>query len=468
MLSERFLAQVWQQQLAGRDAMLAANGDTVEVLHPGRPANGSGPDFCEALIAINGQHPISGDVELHINAQDWQLHGHHRNRYYDRVILHVVMWHNGIAASTLHNGRTVPVLALCDHLKNSTEAIHYQLCRKPSGHEPCYQAFLRYGKDEVARVLEEMGEERFRQKACRFETALVGQEADQVLYEGLMIALGYTRNKEPFAKLARLVQLRVIREFAVQGDAVRIQGLMLGAAGLLPSQRHKTDKGNYSSILNEPEVEILERIWKWSGFSESMSRSEWCFSGVRPENSPVRRIIGASHVLARHCGRLVRSILQGANRLSLGETQRNLEEALMVKAEGYWASHLDFGVPAHRNPTLIGQDRARDIVVNVVLPFSLAWAHTCRETWLHAVSAGLYRDYPALQENWITRHMKAKVFGDEKARIDSACQQQGLIQLYNDFCVAHRCQPCSLGGAHAAGHSQPTRASDLLDAKGTQ
>ena len=69
--------------------MVTAGGDTVEVLHPGRPTNDCGPDFRDALIAINGGRPLQGDVELHVNARDWRAHGHHRDPNYDRVILHV-------------------------------------------------------------------------------------------------------------------------------------------------------------------------------------------------------------------------------------------------------------------------------------------------------------------------------------------------------------------------------------------
>ncbi len=50
-ISESFLAQVWQQQLAGREPLVTTGGDTVEVLHPGWPTHDCGPDFRDALIA---------------------------------------------------------------------------------------------------------------------------------------------------------------------------------------------------------------------------------------------------------------------------------------------------------------------------------------------------------------------------------------------------------------------------------
>jgi len=464
-ISESFLAQIWQQQLAGREPLVTAGGDTVEVLHPGRPTNDCGPDFRDALISINGHRPLQGDVELHVNARDWQAHGHHRDSKYDRVILHVAMRSNGMTASPLCSGKAVPVLALSQSLSASTDELCGQLCQPPFGEEPCYQAFLRYGKDEVTLVVEEAGHERFRHKAQRFEAALVDREADQVLYEGLMRALGYSQNKEPFERLARLLPLSAFEGLAKRGDHVRIQAVMLGTAGLLPSQRGVTRGDDWESVSNGPEVRELERVWIPSRNALAMNASEWRFHGIRPENSPTRRMVAASHLLTRHRGELLRGILPAMNQLSLAEIQNDLEGDLTVKVGGYWASHFDFGVAAGWRPALIGQSRARDIIVNVVLPFCFAWAHVSGQEWLRDVCLGLYQNHPGLEENWITRHMKAKVLGNSAAKMDSARQQQGLIQLHEAFCAGYRCQDCPLGGGHAARHGQPAGTSDLLDAK---
>jgi Protein of unknown function (DUF2851) len=467
-ISESFLAQVWQQQLAGREPMVTAGGDTVEVLHPGRPTNDCGPDFRDALIAINGRHPLQGDIELHVNARDWQTHGHHQDPNYDRVILHVALRSHGMVVSPLCNGRAVPVLALSQSLSGSTDELREQLCQPPFGEEPCYQAFLRYGRDEVTQVVEEAGDERFRNKARKFEAALVSSEADQVLYEGLMRALGYSQNKEPFQKLARLLPISAFEGWAKLGDHVRIQAVMLGTAGLLPSQRSVRDGSQVKAAANEPEVEELERMWVSSAHAQAMNASEWRFHGIRPENSPTRRMVAASHLLTRHQGRLLQSILPAMNRLPLTEIQDKLEESLKVKVDGYWASHFDFAAASGWCQALIGQSRARDIIVNVVLPFCFAWGSVPSQDWLQDVSFSLYHNHPGLEENWITRHMKAKVLGDGAAKMDSARQQQGLIQLNEAFCAGHKCHDCPLGGGRAAGHGQPAGASDLLDAKRAQ
>jgi len=467
-ISESFLAQVWRQQLAGREPMVTAGGDTVEVLHPGRPTNDCGPDFRDALIAINGGRPLQGDVELHVNARDWRAHGHHRDPNYDRVILHVALQSNGILASPLCSGGRAPVVALGRSLNGSMEEVRRALCQPPFGEEPCYQAFLRLGENDVTQAVEEAGDERFHHKARRVEAALTDREPDQVLYEGLMRALGYSQNKEPFEKLARMLPLTAIKESAEGGDCVRIQALMLGTAGLLPSQRAVSDESRDRSDANETEAEELERIWISAGQAQAVKASEWRFHGIRPENSPTRRIVAASHLLTHHRGELLQSILPIMNRLPLANVQDNLERSLRVQVSGYWASHSDFGAASGWCPALIGQSRARDIIVNVVLPFCFAWAHISGQEWLRELSLGLYENHPGLEENWITRHMKAKAFGDGGARMDSARWQQGLIQLHEACCAGHRCHDCPLGGGHAARHGQPAGAGDLLDAEAAE
>jgi hypothetical protein len=467
-ISESFLARVWQQQLAGREALVTAGGDTIEVLHPGRPTNDCGPDFRDALIAVNGQRPLQGDVELHVNARDWRAHGHHRDPNYDRVILHVAMRSNGILASPLCNGESVPVVALERCLNGSTEELRNELCQPPYGEQPCYQAFLRYGDEDVTQVIKEAGDERFRRKARRLKAALHDREADQVLYEGLMRALGYSHNKDPFQELARLLPLSALEESAKRGDNAGIQALLLGTAGLLPSQRSGRDGNSCKTAASGPEEQDLERMWASSGHAQAINPSEWRFHGIRPENSPARRMVAASHLLARHQGRLLRSILPAMNRLSLTGTQSNLEKSLRVKVGGYWASHSDFGAASGWRPALIGQGRARDIIVNVVLPFCSAWGSVSGQAWLRDVSLGAYHNHPGLEENWITRHMKAKVFGDSAVRMESARRQQGLIELHEAFCAGHRCRECPLGGGHASGHGQPAGAGDLLDAKAAE
>ena len=79
-------------------------------------------------------------------------------------------------------------------------------------------------------------------------------------------------------------------------------------------------------------------------------------------------------------------------------------------------------------PTFIGEGRAREIAVNVVLPFMHAWGGITRDHELRAVSKDIFRRMPGLADNEITREMKRLLPPGVDTR--GAQRHQGLIHLY--------------------------------------
>ena len=181
----------------------------MQVIYPGKENRDSGPDFMGAVIATDGGLLV-GDVELHLKAADWKSHGHHHDLKYNGVILHVV-W-EGDAPVILQSGRTVPTLSLQRCLSGSLEAVRYWTSLNMMPVEPCYGALGRLGDDEIGRLLDEAGDERFRLKAGRFAAAMAVESPSQVLYRGIMGALGYTKNKEPFEELACRLPLTTLED----------------------------------------------------------------------------------------------------------------------------------------------------------------------------------------------------------------------------------------------------------------
>ena len=103
--------------------------------------------------------------------------------------------------------------------------------------EPCHGALGRLGDDEMGRLLDEAGEERFRLKAGRFAAGMCEEPPSQVLYRGIMGALGYTKNKEQFEELACRLPLAALegccRGKPPQDQVAVLRTLLLGTAGLL-------------------------------------------------------------------------------------------------------------------------------------------------------------------------------------------------------------------------------------------
>jgi len=421
---------VWQQ-IVGRN--LACTGDEpIKVIYPGRANGDKGPDFRDAVIRQQSSL-ARGDVEVHVRSSDWYGHEHHADAEYNDVILHVVMWHNCNSITLLQSGRSVPVLSLSQALQHQAYLLPHRLA--------CFQTPGQPDRKRLLGSLSSAGEERFRHKAARFREDLVGltarEEAGQVLFRGMMRALGYAKNTSPFEELADRMPLQGLE--AGQGLAVK-QALLLGTAGLLPSQRWPDES------VSAPEVQKLEQTWRSARESlRTMSKEDWNLSHIYPNNSPVRRIIAQSHLLERYRkDGLLTAMIDLVMKTPLPKGQHTLENGLTVAGRGYWRDHFDFAARSRtRMSALLGNNKARELAVNVALPFAYSWGQLTGETGLAERALEVYRRYPRLTDNCITLHMK-KQFGLEGPSGLTACHQQGLIHIFRCYCREGRCSQCPL------------------------
>jgi len=439
-ISERQAAILWQG-LAGK-VVVSADDEALSVLYPGRLSGDSGPDFRDAVIATQ-LHLTKGDVEVHVKSSDWYSHEHHTNPAYNNVVLHVVVWHDCRTATLLQSGARVPVLCL-------VQALRYQPYLLPC-RLACFQILRRVDSQTLERLLDDAGGERLREKAARFRSEILRHSlpelgAGRALFRGIMRALGYAKNTRPFEYLADRLPLDCIESRA---GLVPKQALLLGAAGLLPSQRQ------LRRPARSKEVQELERTWRSAaGCIGAMSENDWTFSHIYPNNSPVRRIVALSYLLERYQEtKLTPGILQLVREAPASNGRQALEKGLVVAAESYWRNHLDFGARSKAEvPTVLGNSKAGEIVVNVVLPFAYSWGAAFNEPDLVTKAIGLYDDYPRLADNGITRHMMRQLGADEHAA-STARRQQGLIHIFRNYCREGRCGECPLGGQMGPRHS---------------
>ena len=436
--SEKQAVLIWQQVM-GKE-LTSSKDEPVSVIYPGRVNGDNGPDFRDAVI-VNKSHLTKGDVEVHVKSSDWYSHEHHTDAEYNNVILHVVMWHDCNSATLLQSGKPVPVLCLAKALRHQAYLLPYLL--------PCFQILNHVDRQTLGKLLNTAGEERFKQKAMHFQADILRlaqkEEAGQVLFRAMMRALGYAKNTKPFEDLADRIPLNSIE--SREGLAQK-QALLLGTAGLLPSQRWP------GKLSREKEVQELEQIWQSAGKKvKTMKEGDWTFSHIYPNNSPVRRIVAQSYLLERYCegaypepvkGKLLAGILQLVKEAPLPGGHRMLENGLTVTGDGYWRDHFDFDVRSKTKiAALLGNSKAGEIVVNVVLPFAFSWGELADEARLADKAIELYRNYPRLAENCITHHMTKQLCLEEPSDF-TACHQQGLIHVFRNYCREGRCSQCPL------------------------
>jgi Protein of unknown function (DUF2851) len=436
-VTKKQVTEMWQKLLNTGYKLKTESGQSLNVIYPGKTSDRPGSDFQDAVITIGGQ-TVKGNIEVHVKSGDWRTHGHHRNPAYNSVVLHVVMWHDRQDDIELQNGMTVPTLIIGNHLINKPVKSMSNAVRCSGIAAGAGERFLE--------VLDKMGMERFSEKAAQFQSDLGCIEAGQCLYSGIMRALGYTGNKEAFLLLAKRMPLSILELLASQSNsnAERLrwqQALLMGTAGLLPSQR----SGDLSEVPESTYVNELEGLWQTARYGDVMSVKDWQTFHVRPGNSPLRRMVGMSLLLQRYQETgLLNGLVRLIQEVTLEKSHSQLEIALMVRGDDYWTSHFDFYKPcAGLSSWLIGPDRAADIVINVLLPFTRAWSKKNGWEELAEKAEALFQSYPALATNTIERHMRTQ-FGLKGAQVNSARRQQGLLYLYKNRCTQGRCGECEV------------------------
>ncbi|MHB1133329.1 MAG: DUF2851 family protein [Chloroflexota bacterium] len=422
-MNEKALCHIWNSLRFAREHLRDDEGQPLQLVYRGRWQAGAGPDFRGAIVARGDGYLLHGDVEIHLRSGEWFAHGHERDPLFNRVVLHVVLQDDGRRHTQRQDGQRVPVLALAPYL---TETVPVAVPPPLWPEEPCRRLLPAQSDDAVGALLDRAGEQRWRERLTACEGDLAALGPDETLYRRLLDALGYSQNREPMRELAARLPYA---DLARLGDALpaaqREAGLaeiLLGAAGLASDTgwRHYVAPG-----------ETLD----------PMAAVRWRLAGLRPANSPQRRLRGAAALLART---MATGLAQGLYLDWPAGGPRAVGRALLRRLVVAETGAAGAGHVGH----LIGPGRASDIVVNVVLPMAAAYADLTADTALAAGAWQAYESYPRLAENELTRRMAGLLLGDGRRRLErGARRQQGLLHLFRRYCDLQRCAECPAGGA---------------------
>ena len=464
---EARLAAWWR---AGQGAtagwLIADDGSRWRVRHPGRVNHDAGPDFVEAVLETPPGAVVRGAViELHHRASDWQAHEHDRNPRYNAVTLHLILVENHPGIPTLAaNGRRIPrvVIDPARLLPPPARPVRRQRgdaglwsygCRLPGA----------VGRDrqQAAHVIGIAGDIRLAWLTRIFRLDLAratphgepkppaARIVEQVLYEGIADALGFSQNRTAMRQLARSVPLAALPRAAPLSldypDALaRAATTLLTAAELVPTAPSRLPR----------QLPLLAGIGEPPSAVTAPRRAHnhpWQANRTRPGNAPVRRIVALAALAVswppRGLGQAVLRCL-AADPAGSGRQRTRSWSALaaLVRQPApppAVVQHLRrLGVRSdEETPTaLIGASRAADIVVNVLLPYTLAVAHDGPPGTGHRARR-VFLEHPLLAENWITRLMSKRT----GYRARTAREQQGLIRLYEHYSHSLFCAQCPLG-----------------------
>ena len=400
-ITEKQLARLWQRRAVRVQALRTEEGRRVRVLYPGRPGVTAGPDFRNALLAVDGQGIVQGDVEVHLRQRDWRAHGHDLDPNYNGVALHVSLDPGGVQSRT-DSGAAPPVVnvrALLAEKENEAEQTedsgrHLWAILAQRGYRRPETA------EQMAALLNRAGDVRFLWRSRQLQMLMGRQCPEQTLWESICEALGYRHNQHPFLMLATVAPIDRLTA-AVRGAPAEQRELL--AAGLLLRLAGFGDKGERS-------VRPLPR-----GLGPALDLHRWRLFRVRPSNHPRRRVEGSAALVARFAER---GLIAGLDRAAEIGKPAAITRMLSVKDH------------ANGKPALIGAGRAGDIAVNVVLPFLHGRKLLAEDQAGAAAILKIYRDFGRLIDNEITRTLAGALQEPEWGRVaNNARRQQGLIHL---------------------------------------
>ena len=448
-IDEAFVQKLWHEQHLFSTNMEAIDRRIVRVLKPGIWNHNEGPDFMHAEIEIDGKLQI-GDVEIHVRSSEWYAHKHHLNSRYNRVILHAVFFNDDFNLRTrLQNGKRIPTLELLKRIAVDTGDLYDDIEDTTTKEGICRVTGKQLNMEVLKGVFESLGRERFLEKAESMRLLRTRLDFEQLLYEGIMEALGYERNSKPLRELAQHVPFADIG----QKSELEIQAILFGVAGLLPSQREKPLP---REVTDDSSIVALEESWRASEYAElptRMTEARWSFIG-RPFNHPVRRIAAISRLIHQCQGSLMMYFLPTCEKALPVDTQRSLRTIvkelrtlLTLEPIGYWAMHSNFGTGGARKAGLIGNERAVDIIINKILPIIYVWALEAESQKLQEAVLRLYSIASKSSGNKITRKIDAQVFTETQQLRHlkpTAKIEQGVIRLYKNYCADWLCDLCPI------------------------
>ncbi len=456
-------------------ALRTKTEDQIEVLEPGEINTSDGADFTNAKIRINGKL-YRGDVEIHIKASDWKNHKHYLDDRYNTVILHVVLeddTEDGFVQTS--SGRKV--------LTAKVEGIEKFLKSNLTKDDKirCYNINRIVPIDEKLKWIKKLGLTRLSFKARSLGERLIeiidenfflisespedylgtysGYSLyqlshkfvwDQLLYEKVMEALGYSKNKLPFQKLSQNLTLKFISEHSFahsyEKQILKIQSILFGVAGFLEYYAKR-------KLDHETKLFVDELLEEWLKVKvhyhrEILHHSEWHFSAVRPANSPVFKLAGASVLIWRMIYNDFYAQINDIvlSNLDINEKVHRFMELFRVKSDGYWENHYHFG-RGHRVKTgfSVGTSKAKEIIVNAVLPVMLLFSRIFKNRGIERGVVEIYQKFPGLSANWITAKLEQELFYGKLKISSSGLTHQGGIQLYKFYCSNSLCDICAIG-----------------------
>ncbi len=418
-MKEDLIQYIWQFQYFNNKELETTSGETISILFQGNFNSNQGPDFSEAKIKID-ETLWAGNVELHVNSSDWNMHHHSADANFNNIILHVV-WNHDVEIVDAH-GSNLPTLELQSRVSNLLLDKYRQLMERPV-FIPCENQVYMVNDLVLSNWKQRLLAERLLLKSKKVLAVLhqTNFHWEEAFWRLIAANFGLSVNNDFFQKIAESVPVSILAKH--KNNIHIVEALLFGQAGLLKYQFSE----KYPLMLQK-EYNFFKQKYKLQPIA-----GEPFFLRMRPANFPTIRL--AQLAILIHESEHLFSKIKDASRV------KEVKQLLKVTANDYWNYHYLFDEETEYKKKTLGEQMINNIIINTVVPVLYAYGvhHSDPQfkekaiTWLEEISP---------EKNKITSGFERLNFSNKNA-FDS----QALIQLKNEYCNKKLCLHCSVGNS---------------------
>jgi hypothetical protein len=418
-MREEFVQTVWKYQLFNRNQLRTSNGSSIEIIHQGFLQHHSGPDFSAARILIDGMLWV-GNVEIHVNAKEWNQHRHFADPAYDNVILHVV-YNDDHEVCKTNAGTVLPCLEIAK-LIPADIIVRYERLANDYRVFPCAKYWSLIPKSEINDWLVQLALQRIEEKLEPIKLRLSDTKFhwEQVCFELIAKQLGFHVNAEPMLRLARSLPIEIIQKNANQPRL--IEALLFGQAGML----NRTFIDDYPNQLKQDYL-FLKKKYQL----KEIDQMTWKFARLRPLNFPTIRIAQLAAIFNHQTNFFYSCLLMDDANSLISIFKKNLNE--------YWLNHYVFDKESKRSVKTLGQDSIENVLMNTVVLLWFSYGQQKNES-TYVSKAVEYLEKASAENNVYTNMYK-----DLDYKLNNALESQGLRFLWENYCDEKKCLNCSIG-----------------------
>jgi len=418
-MKEDLLQYIWQFQYFNNSELYTSSGEAIRIISTGTHNTNQGTDFVNAKIKI-GKTIWAGNVEVHINSSDWDMHHHSGDPNYDNVILHVVWNENAIVKDRV--GNSLHTLELKSRVPKLLLE-RYKMLMESSQFIPCESQLQQVNELTMANWKQRLVAERLIKKSANILAILkeTNSHWEETFWWLVAANFGLKVNNDLFQQVAKMLPVSILAKH--KNRIQQVEALLFGTTGLL----EKEFREKYPQMLQK------EFLFYQKKYKLKIIDGELSFLRMRPANFPTIRL--AQLAMLIHESEHLFSKIKSSSSL------KDVKKMLQVSANDYWHYHYTFDETSDYKVKTLGKQMIDNIIINTIIPVLFTYGLHHNEQvykdraikWLEEISA---------EKNSITSGFEKLNFSNK-----SAFDSQSFIQLKNEYCNKKLCLHCAIGNS---------------------